>query len=554
MAYELFCYSVQGASHIKSGIPCQDYGMKFENEDCKIFVLCDGHGDSNCPRSDYGSRSLCEIAVEELQVFAKIIDIHEDLEEKLMDKYGVDEIVNQLVTSIFGKWSCRVNEHFLQHPLTENEEAMTSRMLPLYKKGERIEHVYGTTFIAGVMTENYLLLLHQGDGKCVVFGSDGISTEPIPWDDRCVANVTTSVCDIDAVQSCRYHIIDLKKDHIIACVLGSDGIDDSFSSMNLMHSFYRRELLYAASNGIEVFEQHMADTFPDLSKNGSGDDTTVCGVIDRDAVMQHMQRFEEENERVIINNQISKAEERIISMEPKLDYLKKKCQDTDTEYSRIELKYAELKREYDEIVADVEAHERNHKNVIFFSGSSIKYLRRCLEKIKHEMDTSLRELQAIAVKKRACDDEYVAYKQKYYDYVKLKRECEEQLNNIGSAADDDTNASVTDTDNHVSADTDAVLTVTESAAEPVAITPSCDGESEASESVESGAVVIEFSDSSDTENSPCDECAPTEEKDASVDSGSVIVPGEAVSDMVHHDSQVLCLSVKDESAGNAGDS
>ena len=38
-----------------------------------------------------------------------------------------------------------------------------------YDRGERLEHIYGTTLIAGLLTESYLLLIQQGDGRCVVF-------------------------------------------------------------------------------------------------------------------------------------------------------------------------------------------------------------------------------------------------------------------------------------------------------------------------------------------------------------------------------------------------
>lgn len=429
MAYELFCQSVQGAGHIKKDIPCEDYGIKFETDECKIFALGDGHGDSNCPRSSFGSRTICEIAVQELQLFAKEIR-NQKWEEQLMDKYGASELVNQLVTSIFGKWSCAVNEDFLQNPLSEKEESEAKDYIERYRRGERIEHIYGTTFIACLMTDEYALLLQQGDGRCVVFDCEGNATQPIPWDDRCFANVTTSVCDVDAVQSCRYHIIDLKQNAIIACVAGSDGVEDSFGSMDKMHTYYREKLQIACELGVEELEKHLSETLPGFSAEGSQDDTTICGLIERDLFRAKLDKIIADNEAVIVNDAIAKAQERIDSMTPKLAFLQKKCTDAESACDQFKRKYRELEEEYRNIKADIDSHAQSKTRmslsarVIPFSPYSIKCLQRRLERIKEERDELSREIQNTLNKKKICDDEYTAYKQKYDSFVQIKKEHE----------------------------------------------------------------------------------------------------------------------------------
>ena len=429
MAYELFCQSVQGAGHIKRDMPCEDYGIKFENDECKIFALGDGHGDSNCPRSSFGSRTICEIAVQELQLFAKEIR-NQKWEEQLMDKYGASELVNQLVTSIFGKWSCVVNEDFLQIPLSEKEESDAKDYIERYRRGERIEHIYGTTFIACLMTDEYALLLQQGDGRCVVFDCEGNATQPIPWDDRCFANVTTSVCDVDAVQSCRYHIIDLKQNAIIACVAGSDGVEDSFGSMDKMHTYYREKLQIACKLGVEELEKHLGETLPSFSSEGSQDDTTICGLIERDLFRAKLDKIIADNEAVLVNDAIAKAQERIDSMTPKLAFLQKKCVDAESACDQLKRKYRELEEEYRNIKADIDSHVQSKSRmslssrVLPFSPYSIKCLQRRLERIIEERDELSREIQNALNKKKICDDEYNAYKQKYDSFVQIKKEHE----------------------------------------------------------------------------------------------------------------------------------
>ena len=540
MTYELFCYSVQGASHIKRGIPCQDYGMKFENGDCKIFVLGDGHGDSNCVRSDYGSRTVCETAVEELRVFAETVK-SQGLVEDLLDKYQTEGFVNQLVTSIFGKWSCKVNEHFVNTPLSEVEQERAKAMLHLYQCGERIEHIYGTTFLAGVMTDEYLLLLHQGDGKCVVFGSDGVSSEPVPWDDRCISPFTTSVCDSDAVQSCRYHIIDLRQNPIIACILCSDGIDDSFSSSDSLHLYYRGELLFAAESGTGAFEERMAETFPDISKNGSGDDSTLCGVIDREAVKKFSRKFLEENEKVSIRNEIGNAEERIASMEPKLEHLKTKRDEAEKNYTDVQRRYFELTKEYEEIKADVDSHENSLLNRIpgikVLSAASMKHLRRCLKRIGEDIESARAELDSALVKKTKCDDEYIIYKQKYDDFVAVKRECERQLKEASSPK------------------SESDILISENAAEPTEVTPPAEAEKipeikPEEQPKETTPLVIKITDEpiifastlddeiGDLPEQKAEPNTHTEIKDATEEiSDRIILSDEAIADMVRSDSE-----------------
>ena len=150
MSYDIFCQSVQGASHIKNDMPCEDSGKIHVTDFCKIFVLGDGHGDSNCPRSKIGSQYICDITVQSLEKFA--FDIESlGWEEKLFNKAETQTLMNQLITSIFGKWSCAVNDEFIQNPLTDKESEAANEYIERYRKGERIEHIYGTTLIAGLL-------------------------------------------------------------------------------------------------------------------------------------------------------------------------------------------------------------------------------------------------------------------------------------------------------------------------------------------------------------------------------------------------------------------
>ena len=51
-----------------------------------------------------------------------------------------------------------MNKEFTANTLSNEERAACKKYIDRYDRGERIEHIYGTTLIAGLMTEKYLLL------------------------------------------------------------------------------------------------------------------------------------------------------------------------------------------------------------------------------------------------------------------------------------------------------------------------------------------------------------------------------------------------------------
>ena len=326
MPFESVCVSVQGASHVKRDVPREDYGATAHSSYFDVFAVADGHGDSNCPRSDLGSRFACEIAIEHLSTFAQSLrstasdDGSGTWEDKLAGpKSG--RLVRQLVTSIVGHWNEKVADHFEANPLTEDERAGCDRYLERYDAGERVEHIYGTTLIAGLFTDTYLLLLQQGDGRCVLFDERGDATQPIPWDDRCVANVCTSLCDTDAIESFRYYLAPRSELSVAACLAGSDGVEDSFFSMDQLHSFYRELLCLAAQDGVAALGEHLETFLPELSAKGSQDDITVCGLIDPELVAPLVPAFERQNKLVAAQSQHDRLVDRLQSMSGKMEYL-----------------------------------------------------------------------------------------------------------------------------------------------------------------------------------------------------------------------------------------
>jgi len=434
--YDLFCQSIQGANHIKKGLVCEDFGLKYENEKNKIFVLGDGHGDPACTRSQIGSKLLCEIAAKELENFAITIESTECIEQ-VLDETKHRPIIEQLVRAIFGKWSCAVREEYEENPLSEQEREVVGKRLEDYECGENIEHLYGTTFIAGLLTEEYLLLLQQGDGRCVVFDEFGNATQPIPWDDRCYANMTTSVCDFDAVQSCRWYIIDLCKENIMACFASTDGVEDSFGSMDEMHAYYCDQILYACDNGVRALEEEWLSSLPELSQTGSrnsvgsGDDITICGFVDVELANAKYTALEEFNYKVKrildIKFDMAYAKERIISMTSrvsKMEYLKQKYQQLEETYDE---RLSQLKQ-VEENLADARKDlEHMESQPMHFSGVTRLFLNKGIQTLEEEKKICEENLQKALEEKSKCKEEYFPLLEKYEGYVALVEEKEKEL-------------------------------------------------------------------------------------------------------------------------------
>lgn len=445
MTYELFFNSVRGASHIRKGTPCEDFGIKVDCDDFKIFAVADGHGDPNCLRSNIGSKYVCQIAAEELEAFAKTVK-EQEWEEKLLDKQDARQLVERLTLSIVGKWANAVSDELEQNPLSEEEIQKAPAYAKEYLKGIRTERMYGTTLIAGLQTEKYLLLLQQGDGRCVVFDSEGNASQPIPWDDRCVGTATTSLCDNDAAQSCRYYIVDLEKNPVIACIAGTDGVEDSFpTSMEKTHAFYRELLQYACDNSVEALEEYLVDTLNELSTNGSADDITISGIVDIERVRPFLEAFAEKNRLVDLEDEVTFLVGKVKSIEEggKFQHLVKKYDAAVEEYEMAKRKYHDLSVACDTLSETIAAQEQAEEDVqsesdivrtlihkLRLPKDSLSLVKKSYENKCAERDSAEEALRIATEKKDAAEKEYLPYKERYDSFVQMRDEAIKRLNEL----------------------------------------------------------------------------------------------------------------------------
>lgn len=283
--YRAFNLTAIGASHIKKGTICQDCSQSREKSDCRLIVVCDGHGGADYFRSDRGSKFACKAFMDCMENPDLISVLSAAVTEKQQKSRA-----EQLTKSIIARWNDLVEQDIVEYPFTDDELSGVSEKARLkYESGERLQSAYGTTLIGAVLTKDFWMGIQIGDGKCVAVSESGEFTQPIPWDDECFLNVTTSLCDTNAANEFRFCF---SRTLPAAVFIGSDGIDDCFAGDEKLYNFYRLVLRSFSEMDEKTAVAQLNDYLPSLSEKGSGDDMSVGILVNTSFIRQNPSVFE----------------------------------------------------------------------------------------------------------------------------------------------------------------------------------------------------------------------------------------------------------------------
>jgi len=375
-----FHYSCEGESHKATGKVCQDHSLTCSVDGLTVAIVCDGHGGERYFRSDIGSKCAADATLEAVTYFAE--QVGDTLFENkpftavgptttlkdAKDLSAVDKAFRQLFSSIIYRWNEKIKQHAQTVAITEWEKAnVPPKYLEEFSKSESFEKQYGCTLMAYVQTPTYWFAFHIGDGKCISFQENPIWKEPIPWDDRCFLNKTTSLCDTSAIEEFRYCY--QGDGHFPwAILLGSDGLDDSFGETDNLANFYVQILKMLANEGQPATEASLQETLPQLSKIGSKDDMSVACVYDDTALHAHVVDLIQYQIN-LVTDKIHNADSRIRSAKKKLSsYSKLKFLD---EKTKIEISYAKK---------EVSSSNEERNNLLFKHDSLMGQLSLMLSK------------------------------------------------------------------------------------------------------------------------------------------------------------------------------
>lgn len=328
---ESYNFSCQGESHKADEKPCQDASFSAVYDDgLAVAIVCDGHGGERYFRSDVGSRMATEVIRDSVKTFVENVDksmfvgqpftAEEAItsEEVIKKQTLIDKAFRQLFSSIIYQWNLKIAEHAANTAISEwEQEHVPQKYLDELHTSETFEKLYGCTLMVYVQTPDYWFAFHLGDGKCVSFHQEGALWQmPIPWDERCFLNKTTSLCDSNAINEFRYCY---EGDGLfpMAVFLGSDGMDDSFGEDPNLVNFYIQVVKMLVTEGKEATIKSIESDLPQLSKIGSRDDMSVAFVYNIDDLKAHITDFIQ-YQIELVKEAIHQTDERISKLSDKL--------------------------------------------------------------------------------------------------------------------------------------------------------------------------------------------------------------------------------------------
>lgn len=354
---DCYNFSCQGESHKTSNKPCQDFSFSAVTDNGMVIaIVCDGHGGDRYFRSDIGAKYAAEVTHEAVRQF--VASIQQNLfigepytaeeaiaaaentalsEEPIKKQKPIDIAFRQLFSSIIFQWNNRIVEHATNTPISAWEtEHVDSIYLEDLKQRKKLEKIYGCTLMAYVQMPTYWFAFHLGDGKCISFQEEPLWMEPIPWDDRCFLNKTTSICDSGAINEFRYCY--QGDGHFpMAVFLGSDGLDDSFGEIENLTNFYIQVVKMLVNEGREATIKSIEEELPQLSAIGSKDDMSIAFVYDMDTLQNHISDFIQYQINLVTDN-IHSTDNRIEKLTQKLHHVE--VTEDYSEKDKIEADYA----------------------------------------------------------------------------------------------------------------------------------------------------------------------------------------------------------------------
>ncbi|HOT91494.1 MAG TPA: protein phosphatase 2C domain-containing protein [Anaerolineae bacterium] len=268
--------SVQGAAHVRAGIPNQDAIQWFPDSGVGpplILSVSDGHGSPRNFRSDVGARFAVEVTTGLMRELlsagppdpTRLTAIKRTAEERLPGE-------------ITRRWREAVAQHLKANPITPEElEALEKRRDPKARRAiEKDPHIaYGATLLSVLVTPGFILYLQLGDGDILTVTENGEVTRPMPHDPRLMANETTSLCMTDAWREVQIKFQALYGPHPALILLSSDGYANSFVNEAAFIKVGSDILDILRTDGLEAVEQNLEAWLTEASKAGSGDDITL---------------------------------------------------------------------------------------------------------------------------------------------------------------------------------------------------------------------------------------------------------------------------------------
>lgn len=276
--------TVPGASHVRSGMPNQDAILHLRESSVRlplILSISDGHGSNKCFRSDRGSRFAVTIGAELMR---------ELINEKRSD-YDAATIESKaketLPAEFARRWAEAVAADLQREPLSQEEyDKLEAKDGALARRTVEANQLlaYGATTLTVALTQGFVLYLQLGDGEIITVSERGEVSQPLPADERLLANETTSLCTDKAAQDFRFAYKPLTNPLPALILLTTDGYANSFTDDAGFLKVGSDILEMLRTDGFDTVNRSVKGWLEEATRLGSGDDCTLGIIVRMDAL------------------------------------------------------------------------------------------------------------------------------------------------------------------------------------------------------------------------------------------------------------------------------
>ena len=257
---------VQGASHIRNDVACQDSFKQVQlSDDVVLIAVADGHGSSSCPYSKSGSKIavnvFCRVMEDLVNNFAEDMDFF----ATYLNREGELKVAK----AIDDEWKRRVlkahSDNKREKPV--DEEGKTDK--------EAVYKQYGTTLIGMMITPTFIFAFQLGDGNIMYVDKDEVL--PVIEAEKILGTETHSLCRAEAWKKAVTMIRkrDVSENTPYLYSLSTDGFANSYKSEEEFHITLRDYYSLIIEHGFEAVTSNFKSWLNETSELGCGDDITL---------------------------------------------------------------------------------------------------------------------------------------------------------------------------------------------------------------------------------------------------------------------------------------
>lgn len=256
---------VQGFTHIRGNLECQDSCKQIELEDgTTILSVADGHGSKSCPFSKNGSELAVNVFCSQM---AGIYRGYQSDPERL-PSYLNHEGSLKFAQTIEREWKASVLEVHRamkrETPLVDGQEDLAA-----------VYRMYGTTLLGLLISPSFVFAFQIGDGDITYVDARG--AQPVVTAEKLLGVESYSLCSADAWKNAVSSVRMRHWDQILPCVflLSSDGFANSFVNDEEFEKTCVQYFETLNEYGADAVRENLNAWLSETSRLGCGDDTTV---------------------------------------------------------------------------------------------------------------------------------------------------------------------------------------------------------------------------------------------------------------------------------------